>query len=256
MQLTLCSLNKFILENGTLKATDGSLFIVNKKYGEIIIIEDDSGCDTSINNFGNISVNNGGSIIRNSGGVSISGNTVCINGFTIIVGSNKIEVKGKSDVEIFLNGNKLIAASDTKEVTIPKQLKENEFYEYKLELLDSITIEGGGKLNIIDSSLLSNQLLTLSVKGSGHIIFDANELSVIGSLDTLVQGNGDIKLSGMEISNFSGTVQGSGDISITSTKIQRANLTVQGSGDITGKNVSVSYLKKTVQGSGDINGFN
>ncbi len=158
MQLTICSLNRFILENGILKATDGSSFIVNKKHNEIII-EDDSGCDASINNFGNISVNNGGSIIRNSGGVSISGNTVCINGFTIIVGSNKIEVKGKSDVEIFLNGNKLLAASDTKEVTIPKQLKENEFYEYKLELLDSITIEGGGKLNIIDCSLLSNQLL-------------------------------------------------------------------------------------------------
>lgn len=86
----------------------------------------------------------------------------------------------------------------------------------------------------------------LEVHGTG----DIDALEIIGKLRISVQGSGDVRVRGGQISQLDVILQGSGDVNVGG-HAQRANLTVEGAGDIRVAEVAEKPHIK-MSGAGDI----
>ena len=94
-------------------------------------------------------------------------------------------------------------------------------------------------------------LHTIGLKGSGDM--DIKDLKMNGSLDILLDGSGDIKLSNVTAGSFDLVLRGSGDIELNK-KCRATNTTasLNGAGDITINSSNVGTVVKKIKGSGDI----
>ena len=112
--------------------------------------------------------------------------------------------------------------------------------------LSQATLQGSG--DILLSSLKTNTQLNLLLQGSGDIELTG---ASVGELDALLQGSGDINVWKLKATTVNGSVKGSGDIDLHgSTKT--LNLVLQGSGDIDAANMKADEIKANAIGTGGI----
>ena len=117
--------------------------------------------------------------------------------------------------------------------------------------LSQATLQGSG--DILLSSLKTNTQLNLLLQGSGDIELTG---ASVGELDALLQGSGDIDIEKTTVKgNVNLSLQGSGDINVWKLKATTVNGSVKGSGDID-LHGSTKTLNLVLQGSGDIDAAN
>ena len=95
------------------------------------------------------------------------------------------------------------------------------------------------------------EIENLSISGSGNIKSVTPVVSQ--SLATRISGSGNINISDLKVSSFSGTISGSGNIKVSgSGSAKDANLRVSGSGDISVKGILFTDGDVAISGSGDV----
>lgn len=247
MRLIITSPNDFIIENGKIKTKDGDSFFVEVAKDEIVVSD---GIESHTNS----------NTINNVNGISINGNQISFNGYSIGVNKGKIDIIGAPDTEVSLN-NVLLSATSKQKGEQKKALKQNEHYEYKLQDIDNILVHGSGKVDILDASIFENKsLVSLIVNESGHIKFvKLNPLYINTKFQDLfvhIQGSGRIDLGWLDANNLTAFIQGSGVITIYEAVVSsRAFLKVYGNGSISAKGCIAKTIDKEIKESGQIHGF-
>lgn len=106
----------------------------------------------------------------------------------------------------------------------------------------------------IDIRVVTKRINELNVQGSGNIY--ASGLIETNSLDLMVAGSGDIKLSDVSCDNLEADIAGSGDIIISGSKVCREmDVNIAGSGDMIAYQFETETAYVKIAGSGDCEVF-
>ena len=241
MKIEILSSLDFVINRDEISSTKGEPFYI-QKIGNKMVISDD--CDSG----------NSGNTCISGNGISVSNNTVYINGISIASKGRALSIKGDVDT-IFLNGENIDL--NTSSAKNNAALKENQHVRHRLKeaAVDDISIKGSGSLKIVDNSPISDSLLAISVNGSGDVIFDVEEYFV-SSLNLSIMGSGDIKFDRFEVGVGVCSIIGSGSIVMYDSYFNNTlNCSISGSGDIVAIDTSAKKIVKNVIGSGDISGL-
>jgi len=178
---------------------------------------------------------------------SCIGNTYISRDSYNIVGNNIYcnKLKGRIVIEN-------VDVTDIVKEYIDKQKEDQKTecleYVYTDEIsLKSITLSGSGKINVI-SSLILKQNLSISLVGFGNIILSQAELNTV---NISLTGSGNIDGNGLRVANLVCNLNGAGDIGNFKV-MDTCNCTVVGSGDIKIKTSNYCVINKNKIGSGSI----
>ena len=147
--------------------------------------------------------------------------------------------------DLILEGSKLFINSNTEMIVNNQTL----LIKQKPSKKSYITVS---QMELYETFNFNPTILhTIRLKGSGDM--EIKDLKVSGSLDVVLDGSGDIKLSNVTAGSFDLDLKGSGDIELNK-KCRATNTTasLKGSGDITINSSNVGAVAKKIKGSGDI----
>lgn len=230
MKLTINSHLNFDIENGEISSKGFKSFLV-KELEDEIIIKDSQGSSSNNNN------------------TIVSNNTVSLNGVTMDIANGHLNIIGKID-SITLNGNEI---SLFNKASTQKTQKGVTKYKFKNKKISSIESNGSGKLFVYNNSIIHNEELTLTLKGSGKIVLYAK--CSIEKIMMQLMGSGNIGIDKVVSKNCLCNLMGSGNIILKNSAFNSIDVNLLGSGDVKGENTLTHTISRNITGSGSVYGI-
>lgn len=162
-----------------------------------------------------------------------------INGFI------RVKIKGVTDVIITQGTSFKVTVSDYENLvnSVETSVAGDELtVRYKSDVL---VTKGKSKVTIVMPSLKG-----LHTDGSGDFTV-TGPFTTTGTFVTVVNGSGDMTVSGLTTDDFTAEINGNGDISLSNSVSKNVRINIAGTGDVTAFGLQCDNAAVDVKGSGD-----